>query len=231
MPGMLCDAALWDDVRSVFTGPIVEVVPDVPTITGMAKQVLAAVDGPFALVGLSLGAIVGFEVCRRAPKRVIALAACSTNAGAPRPEQLTGWTAADRMVAQGLFEQVIDQTVLPGMFHTREPSALLEHRFRAMARRVGPERFRAQLAAQATRNSALDALAHYGGPVLALSGTADVLCPLAFHQAITTAAPRGQLITIPGGGHLLPWDQPRATRAALADWYVTATEVHQGTQA
>ncbi|MGW8379074.1 alpha/beta fold hydrolase [Streptomyces sp. ODS28] len=221
VPGMLCDGWLWDGVRGAFTARTVEVIPDAPTLGGMAEQVLDAVDGPFVLVGLSLGAIVGFEVCRRAPERAVALAALSTNAGAPRAEQLAGWRELDRTTAEGGFAHAVE-TVLPGMFRTPDPGPERAEGFREMARRIGPDRFRAQLAAQATRADALPALAAYHGPVLVLCGGRDALCPPAFHTAIARAAPHARLRRLPGAGHLLPVEEPEATASVLRGWLESA---------
>lgn len=227
LPGMLCDGALWDGVRGALTyagaGPLVDVVPDVPAgstpgIAAMARQVLDAVDGPFVLVGLSLGAIVGFEVCRRAPERVAGFAAMSTNAHAPRPEQYAGWRAAGAAAAAGEFERPVREDVLPLMFRAPDPGPGLAAAFLGMARRTGPTRYRTQLAAQATRTDALPALAAYGGPVLVVGGGRDALCPPAFHRAIAAAAPRSRLHELPGAGHLLPLEEPDATGELLADW-------------
>ncbi|MFD7924217.1 alpha/beta fold hydrolase [Streptomyces sp. NPDC059740] len=220
VPGMLCDAALWDGVRPALTGlagPLVDVLPDAPDIAGMARQVLDAVEGPFVLVGLSLGAIVGFEVVRRAPQRVAAFAALSTNAAAPTRAQLAAWREADQAAAEGRFASVVEQT-LATMFAEPRPAPALDQAYRDMARRVGPERLRAQLAAQATRTDALPALAAYPGPTLVLCGGRDALCPPSYHVAIATAAPRARLRQLPTAGHLLPVEQPGATAEALGDW-------------
>lgn len=218
VPGMLCDGALWDGVREVFARRrTVDVPLEARTIGGMADDVLAAVEGEFVLVGLSLGAIVGFEACRRAPARVAAFAALSTNAGPPRADQLAAWADAERAVLRGDFAGVVE-SVLPGMFRDPEPEPARAGAFRAMAARVGPDRFRAQLAAQATRVDALPGLAAYGGPLLVLCGERDALCPPAFHTAIANAAPNARLRRLPGAGHLLPLEQPAATAAALRAW-------------
>ncbi|MEB3367246.1 alpha/beta fold hydrolase [Saccharopolyspora mangrovi] len=207
VPGMLCDADLWSDLPEL-PGEVVRAEITEPSVGGMAEQVLSAVDGEFALVGLSLGAIVGFEVLRRAPERVSAFGALSTNAGAPRPEQLRTWqrqAAAD-------FDEVVAE-ILPAMF--AEPRSPLRERFLGMAKRIGPEVFRAQLAAQATRTEAFDAIAGYRGPVRVLCGDRDALCPTGFHEDIAESAPRGRLHVLSGAGHLLPLERPAVVGALI----------------
>jgi pimeloyl-ACP methyl ester carboxylesterase len=217
VPGMLCDAGLWDDVRTMLGPSTVDVMVDAPSIPAAAEQVLAAVDGPFVLAGLSLGAIVGFEVLRRAPERVLAFCAMSTNAGPPRTEQLATWASMARGTEQGQFERIVREDVLPTMFAPEPPTAHVE-RFLGMADRVGPARFRTQLAAQATRT---DALAHLGQvrcPSLVLCGEADALCPVVFHQRIADVIPRARLHRLPGAGHLLPIERPDEVASLLSGW-------------
>ncbi|GGV17083.1 hydrolase [Actinomadura cremea] len=209
VPGMLCDAGLWSDVD--VTGTPVAITE--PTITGMAREVLAAADGPFRLVGLSLGAIVGFEVLRLAPERVAAFCAISTNAGAPAPAQLDGWRAMAERTERGAFGDVV-RDILPTMFAAGGHA----DRFLGMAHRIGPEVFRAQLAAQATRRDASAPLAAATCPVLAVCGSADALCPVGFHRHIAETAPAGRLRVLPGAGHLLPIERPRVLAGILHAW-------------
>ncbi|MFF5986541.1 alpha/beta fold hydrolase [Prauserella flavalba] len=220
LPGMLCDAGLWDDVRGELGESTVDVELSAPSIEGMARQVLGAVEGPFALAGLSLGAIVGFEVLRLAPERVTGFCAMSTNAGAPRPHQRDQWAALARLTAGGGFADAVE-AILPTMFATPEPPAEHARRFLAMAWRVGPAAFRAQLAAQATRTDAHEALRAVRVPSLVLSGGADALCPESFHTAIASAIPGARLRTLPGAGHLLPIERPGEVAVLLADWLRT----------
>lgn len=207
VPGMLCDADLWSDLPEL-PGEVVRAEITEPSIGGMADQVLSAVDGEFALMGLSLGAIVGFEVLRRAPERVSAFGALSTNAGAPRPEQRRAWER--QAVAD--FDEVVAE-ILPAMF--AEPRSPLRERFLGMAERIGPEIFRAQLAAQATRTEAFDAIAGYQGPVRVLCGDRDALCPAEFHEDIVKHAARGRLHVLSGAGHLLPLERPAVVGALI----------------
>ncbi|GAB3696610.1 alpha/beta fold hydrolase [Saccharopolyspora tripterygii] len=207
VPGMLCDADLFSEL-SELPGEVVHAAITEPSIGGMADQVLSAVEGEFTLIGLSLGAIVGFEVLRRAPERVRAFGALSTNAGAPRPEQRRAW----RRQAMGEFDEVVEE-ILPAMF--AEPASPLQDRFRSMAERIGPEVFRAQLAAQATRTEAYGALAEYGGPVSVLCGDRDALCPVDFHEEIAEHAPGGRLHVLSGAGHLLPLERPAVVGALI----------------
>ena len=210
---MLCDSGLWSRVEAELTLPVVHPVLSASSTTGMAEQVLSAVDGPFALVGLSLGAIVGFEVARLAPERVEGFAALATNAAAPRAEQHEGWRRMARRTRAGDFAAVVED-VLPTMY-APGPPAELAREFRGMAERTGARRFLAQLAAQHTRVDARAGLRGISAPALVASGDADALCPPEFHREIAGLLPGAELELVPGAGHLLPLEAPGTTAALL----------------
>ncbi|MEV6263209.1 alpha/beta fold hydrolase [Streptomyces sp. NPDC051784] len=214
VPGMLCDASLWRDVRFPDGHDVHHVALRRGDIGALAEDVLAAVEGPFVLVGLSLGAIVGFEALRRAPERIAGLCVMATNAGPPRPGQYAAWRAMDGLIAADRFSDVVEQT-LPGMFPDRTPSPEAAGRYRTMAHAVGATAARAQLAAQATRTDAVPALRTARCPTAVLAGEQDALCPPAYHRAIADSVPGATLALLPDAGHLLPWQRPEAVTAAL----------------
>lgn len=216
VPGMLCDTRLWDDVEF----PQGHAVHHVPLrrdgVGALAQDVLSTVTGPFVLVGLSLGAIVGFEVLRRAPERVAGLCVMATNPGAPRPGQYTAWREMDEQIRAGRFSEVVERT-LPDMFPDRSPTPSAERRYRAMAHAVGATAARAQLAAQATRTDATGVLRTVRCPTAVLAGERDALCPPAFHRTIARTVPGAGLTLLPDAGHLVPWQRPDAVSSALRD--------------
>lgn len=215
MPGMLCDAGLWAEVEPRLDRPAVHAQLGKPSITGMAEQVLASVEGRFILVGLSLGAIVGFEAARIAPERIAGFVAMSTNAAAPREDQYRWWQQMTERTAAGEFTAVVED-VLMTMYASPTPRPGLARAFRNMARRVGAEQFRTELAAQATRTDARTALRSIKAPSLVVGGTRDALCPPEFHREIADQLPDAELHVVPDAGHLLPLEAP-ATVAALVN--------------
>lgn len=223
VPGMLCDADLWSDVRTRLAAPTVDAVIDAPTIRGMAEQVLSCVPGKFVLAGLSLGAIVGFEVLRLAPDKVAGFCALSTNAAAPTKTQKQQWTDLARRTQAGDFAGVVATSILPHMFATATPPTQLQQRFLAMADRVGPEVFVAQLAAQHTRRSAFAALTQARCPTLVISADADRLCPPTYHHSIAASVEYSCFASLPGAGHLSTWERPNDIAALIHDWLPATT--------
>ncbi len=223
VPGMLCDADLWSDVRTRLDVPTVDAVIDAPTIRAMAEQVLSSVPGTFILAGLSLGAIVGFEVLRLAPERVAGFCALSTNAAAPTTTQKQQWTELARRTRAGDFAAVVATSILPQMFATTTPPTQLRQRFLAMADRVGPEVFITQLAAQHTRRSAFAALTQTRCPTLVISAGADRLCPPPYHHSIAASVEYSCLASLPGAGHVSTWERPDDIAALIHDWLPATT--------
>ncbi|MEU1350559.1 alpha/beta fold hydrolase [Streptomyces sp. NPDC005775] len=221
VPGMLCDASLWRDAEFPAGHEVHHIALRRADIGALAEDVLAAVDGPFVLVGLSLGAITGFEVLRRAPGRVAGLCVMATNAGPPRPGQYAAWREMDELIAAGRFPDVVERT-LPDMFPDRRPSPRDARRYRDMAYAVGATAARAQLAAQATRTDATAVLRTVRCPTTVLAGARDTLCPPGFHRTIADSVPGAALTLLPDAGHLLPWQRPGAVTAALRDLVAAA---------
>ncbi|MGW3276446.1 alpha/beta fold hydrolase [Nocardia rhamnosiphila] len=218
VPGMLCDAQLWAQVEP---GPGFRAVHgglDAPSISGMADQVLSAVDGPFVLAGLSLGAIAGFEVLRRAPGRVVGFCAVSTNPHAPTATQYRSWHDMAFRTTRGEFETVVREVIAPTMFGERSGTPELVDSFVAMALRVGSSRFQSQLRAQADRVDSVPALGAVDCPVLVVSADDDALCPREYHRTIAAAIPGSRFETIAGAGHLCTWEAPHRISELLSDW-------------
>ena len=104
LPGLLCDAALWSAQAGYFANQREVMIPDLSghdTIPDLASHVLEHAPPRFALVGLSMGGYVAFEILRRAPQRVERLALIDTQASPDPPES----TARRRAF--------VDQTKMP----------------------------------------------------------------------------------------------------------------------
>ncbi|SFB55942.1 Pimeloyl-ACP methyl ester carboxylesterase [Amycolatopsis marina] len=218
VPGMLCDRYLFSDVRERLHGPVLDARIDAASIGEMAEQVLSTTETEFVLCGVSLGAIVGFEVLRRAPERVAGFCAVSTNPAAPTGAQLAAWRDIRERVRCGDFSRVVREELLPTMFASPEPGHELEREFTGMAERLGPDVLRDQLAAQATRQDARRWLGDARCPTLVLCGSRDALCPPRWHRELAETVPGAVLRILPGAGHLLPLERPALVAGLLNEW-------------
>ncbi|MFC4454269.1 alpha/beta fold hydrolase [Deinococcus sonorensis] len=206
LPGTLCDAALWTEVK-LPAGAYV-----VPTIQGAslneaARGALDGISGPLHLIGFSLGAIVAFEMLRQLPQRVARLTLLSANPRPPTPQQLITWNEQERQVRAGHFGSVVE--ALAGGPHG---PVLAE-----MAHRVGPSTFLHQLALLRTRPDSRPDLARWRGALTLLAGQNDPVTPPDLALEMQRLAPQAQLKVVPHAGHYLPLDAPALISAALLE--------------
>lgn len=216
LAGMNCTADLWSGCG--LEGSIMPAL-DEPSVDAQVGALLDTLPERFALVGLSLGAIVGMALCRWAPERVTRLCLMSTNAKAPTDVQRQGWRAwRDRLAAGGTARDLQSEilgALLSAPAQDRDPG--LVERVLRMGDDTGLARLDAQLRMQATRGDELAALPRLRMPVLVVCGTADAICPPQFHADIAAAVPGARLASI-NAGHLSPMERPEEVGQLLRSW-------------
>ena len=222
LPGLLCDAQLWQ--------PQVEALSDIAdiwiadhsradTMAGVARDVLA--DAPFAcfaLAGLSMGGYIALEMLRQAPQRVARLALLDTAAGADLPQQTQTRMEFIALAKRGDFARVTE-TLLPLLIH---PSRLRERSLtdtiKSMAVNTGKGAFLRQEHAIMSRADSRALLATIACPTLVLCGRQDALTPLARHEEIAAGIEGARLEVIEDCGHLSTLERPTEVNAALRRW-------------
>lgn len=221
LPGLLNDAELWRhqidtlaDVADISVGNL----DHDDSLAGLAKRVLAAAPGRFALAGLSMGGYVAQEVMRQAPERVLRLALLDTNARADGPEAMERRLRLIDIAESGRFSQV-----MPGMVgNLVHPRRLGSDDFvgmiLTMAERVGPKAFVRQQRAIMGRPDGRDDLRRIACPTLVLFGRQDTLTPIELHLEMAAAIPGARFVVIEDAAHLTPVEQPQAISAVLRYW-------------
>jgi len=88
------DARMWASVRPALEDAGFDTVaPDLPGVDlelgfpAWAERLLGVVEGDFVPVGSSMGGYLAFELWRRAPERIVAMALVGTRATPDSPEQ------------------------------------------------------------------------------------------------------------------------------------------------
>jgi pimeloyl-ACP methyl ester carboxylesterase len=104
VPGLLASIRLYGEQLPVLwrLGPvtIADHTPDA-SMAAIASRILAAGPPSFALVGLSMGGYIAFEILRQAPDRMARLALLDTTGRPDTPNRPSGarprsrWPAAD----------------------------------------------------------------------------------------------------------------------------------------
>lgn len=222
VPGLLCDAALWQAVRDGLAGQRRVVVADVTghdSIDGLATAVLAqAPAGRFALAGLSMGGYVAMATARTAPQRLAGLALLNTTARPDRSEQTERRRQLIAMTQAGGFDRV-PRLLVPTMVPPeRVEDPATGGVFVAMTRRVGPAAFIRQQTAIMGRIDSRPSLPSIGCPTTVIAGERDALTPPEVMREVAELIPGAALHEIEGCGHLSPLEAPEPVRAALAGW-------------
>jgi pimeloyl-ACP methyl ester carboxylesterase len=224
LPGLLCDAALWQDQIKSLSDIAETTVADLgrdDQLGPMAQRVLSEAPESFALAGLSMGGYVALEIARQAPDRIARLALLDTSARADGYEQTARRQALIDLARRGEFKGVT-RRLLPQLVHPDRlnDSQLTETVF-AMAERLGRETFQRQQRVIMNRPDSRRDLGLIHCPTLVLCGRQDILTPLAVSEEMAEKIPRASLAVIEDCGHLAPLERPRAVNAALRDWLGT----------
>jgi pimeloyl-ACP methyl ester carboxylesterase len=183
----------------------------------MADDVLALLDhlGIDAAVvgGVSMGGYVSLALLRNDPSRVRALVLADTQTSADdAPARERRETTAQELLSTG------PTALLPTVDKLLGPAASPELRARVSAWITGgsAEGLAAAQRGMALRPDARDILARFGGPVLVVVGSEDVLTPPAKARAMVDLVPGAALVEIPDAGHLASLEKPAHFNAALA---------------
>jgi pimeloyl-ACP methyl ester carboxylesterase len=188
------------------------------SIAAIARRILDQAPPRFALLSLSMGGYIGFELLRQAPARVRRLALLDTSARQDTPEQSARRGTLIDLARAGRYGEVAD-LLYPALVH---PDRLTDHGLRAqvrsMAEETGAEAFIRQQTAIMNRIDSRPHLAAIGCPTLVLVGDADQLTPPERAQEIAAAIPGARLVVVPASGHLSTLEQPERVNAALLEW-------------
>ncbi|MGF7151050.1 pimeloyl-ACP methyl ester carboxylesterase [Sphingomonas zeicaulis] len=220
IPGLLCDAELWQAQVRDLADVAAPQVPDMTlddSIAAMATRVLTAAPPRFALAALSMGGYVAFEILRRAPERVSRLALLDTSAAPDSPARAAERRAAITSLELGRFVGVTGR-MLPQLVHPDHVAGPVGQAVQAMALRVGGDAFVRQQRAILGRVDSRPDLAAITVPTLVVVGAEDVLTPVAEARIIHEGIVGSALEVVEGCGHLPPMEEPERTTAVLRAW-------------
>lgn len=223
LPGLLCDAALWEpqltglaDIADFFVADLTEH----ETMKDMAAAVLR--DAPwkeFALAGLSMGGYVAQEIVRQAPQRVTKLALLDTRSRPEQPEETERRQQFMKLAQTERGFTPVTTRMLPLMLHpSRVKEKALVKIIREMAERTGVEAYVRQQTAIISRPDFRPALSKIQCPTLVLCGREDQLTPLSDSEFIAGAIPGAKLVVVEECGHMSTLERPEAVNRAMRKW-------------
>ncbi len=217
LPGMMCDARLWAPQTAALPYPAFHAdTSRVDTIAAMAEQALAAAPPEFALVGLSMGGILAFEIWRQAADRVTHMALLDTNPHPDAPARRSlRMEQIETALNGGLRDLAIDAMKPLYLAESHRDDDALLGTILAMAMGLGPEVFRTQSLALRDRADSTPTLGTIDCPTLVLCGVEDRLCPVEYHEFMAEEIPDARLAVIDDCGHIATLEQPRIVTQEL----------------
>ena len=219
LPGTLCDERVFLNAterlgRQRYT---IEMAGEL-SAPAMARRVLELAPPRFALLGFSLGAIVGLEVVTQAPERVERIALLGCNARTMPVERQAARRAsvakASRDGNAGYIDEVWDLSVPTW----RRDDAGLRAELMAMAGDASLRTFEEQVEISINRADRRAGLTEIAVPTLVACGAEDRVCPPELSREIAAGIPGARLAIVERAGHYLTLDQPQFVAKLLADW-------------
>lgn len=184
----------------------------------LAQHILSAAPARFALVGLSMGGYLSFEILRQAPERIAKLALLDTSARPDTPEQTDSRLAQIALATEGRMTEVVN-AVYPRLVHqSRRNDTALRAVFTLMAEEVGAWGFIRQQTAIMGRIDSRPSLGRIRCPTLVVVGDGDELTPPDRAAEIAGGIPGARLVTVAQCGHMSTLEQPEEVTRALHEW-------------
>ncbi len=220
IPGLACSPRLYaEQIAPLWTvGPVtVAQHGHDESMAAIARSILISAPERFALIGLSMGGYVSFEILRQAPERVAKLALLDTSARPDTPEQTENRRAQIRLAEKGRIAVLAD-AMFPRLVHPlRRTDERLRDIFRVMAEETGTAGFIRQQTAIIGRADSRPSLAGIRCPTLVLVGDSDELTPPSLAAEMAGGIAGARLVTVPECGHASTLERPRPVTEALMD--------------
>lgn len=221
IPGLSCSARLYAaQIADLWRSGPVTVADHTRdrSMRAIAGRILSAAPPRFALVGLSMGGYLAFEIFRQAPERIARLALLDTSARPDRPDQTVVREQRIALARAGRFAEIADQ-MFPLLVHpSRRADADLRRVVREMDEDTGAAAYIRQQTAIIGRADSRPDLPAIRCPTLVLVGDGDALTPPELAREMADAIAGARLVVVPDCGHLSTLERPKAVSAALLEW-------------
>ncbi len=216
LAGQLSTELLWKNQQALADG--IATLRRHDTVRELAHATFDAAPLRFALVAHGMAGFVAFEMLRQQPERIEKLVLMSVLAPADTPKQTARREGYLRLVADGRYDDVIEERI-PMLVHPdRVNDAPLIGDLRQMARDIGPDDFLHQQRAIMSRPDSRPGLTAISCPVLLVYGRADAITTWEHQQEMLRAIPDVRLEVVEDSGHMLPLERPEKVNALLRDF-------------
>jgi len=224
IPALACSPRLYaEQIPQLWTiGPVtIAQHARHESVGEIARSILASAPERFALIGLSMGGYVSFEIMRQAPERVVQLALLDTSARPDTQEQTENRriqiSLAEKTPITDLADVLFPRLVHPG----RRSDEQLREIIRVMAEETGTAGFIRQQTAILRRPDSRTSLSAILCPTLVLVGDSDELTPPDRAAEMAHGIAGSRLVTVPECGHLSTLERPQHVTEALLEFLRT----------
>lgn len=221
VPGLNCTAALFKPQIEALGGRARCSVADhtvAADLGTIAAEILSKAPDRFALVGLSMGGYVAYEIMRQHPERVTHLVLLDTRAQPDTEEDAERRRRTLALARDGRFEQ-LHAILWPRLVHPdRLADAALENTVVGMMRDTGSEGFIRQQTAVLNRREYRPLLRTFAVPTLVAVGAEDVITPPEHSQELARLIEGTIYREIPDCGHLSSLEKPQDVSRLLDDF-------------
>jgi len=221
IPGLACSPRLYaEQIPHLWTlGPVMVGQHSLhESMADIARSILASAPERFALIGLSMGGYVSFEILRQAPERVVKLALLDTSARPDTIEQTAARRAQISQIGKVPVGTLIDAIFPRLVDKSRHADAQLRQAIRQMAEEVGGSGFIRQQTAIMGRPDSRPMLGTIRCPTLVLVGEGDELTPPPVAEEIAKGIAGAALVKVPDCGHCSTLEQAERVTRALMDF-------------
>ena len=231
--GYPLDGGMWSGVARLLAASFRVVKPDLPgrpdnpqtpagTMESYADLLQAVVEGagsPVGIAGFSMGGYATLALLARLLEAVRADALVSSRATADdeagRRKRDEAIEAVKTRGAVAACEAMIDKLLSAEALRKAD----VAERVKRMILRQKPETLISDLTAMRDREDRSALLPHLGIPAFVLAAELDVITPPGPAQEMAAAIPGARFVSVPGSGHAVPIERPKAAGAALGDFF------------
>lgn len=219
LPGVMCDAGLWQEMTAHLApfGPLIygDLAHD-SELEAMATRVLRQAPERFTLVGFSMGGFVAREMIRQAPERVEKLILIATSSEQDSTQMQAFKAATARSLQTAAFRGLGQKSIALSLSKKHANDQRLNEQIYQMSLRMGKEAYCRQLLM--ARNSDSHLLAQISCPTLVIAAAEDRMRTVQESQRLCELIPHAELEIIADSGHMLPLEQPDALAKAMTSW-------------
>ena len=220
IPGALATPDFWHHQEHHLKGKMrIHHASDFPgqSIAEMADKIIGNLPEKFSLIGFSLGGYIALELIRQIPHRIEKLILINAAAKAVCERGQIERERSLDLINKGKFDFLVN-LIFKNSIHDKKKYHELLSLLKAMAQKIGAERYMHQLTAILNKPDQTELLATIQCPTLLIASLEDNVMPIERSEHMATHIKDSKLVYIENCGHMAPLEQPDAINQILSGW-------------